>query len=262
MTEPVLNYETLENGRIVVMTLNRPDRMNALNRDLREAIAESWERFAKDDNAWVAVVTGSGAPSARGRPARAPRRCGGYARRAPAARPVLGLPTCRRPRSLEANDRRSKWICSGRRLQSGHECDIRIASETAEFGIAETRWNRTASWLHNLPRQMPLQQALELAMWGDARMSAQRAYEIGWVSRVVAPDKLMEEALSWAKRQLYLAPRAVRNFKQVLYRSSYLSPDAGRAFSTALQQNQSGMEDSKEGLRAFAEKRPPMFQNR
>ena len=58
--EPVLKYETRENGRIVIMTLNRPDRMNALNSELREAIAESWERFAKDDEAWVAIVTGAG----------------------------------------------------------------------------------------------------------------------------------------------------------------------------------------------------------
>ena len=99
-------------------------------------------------------------------------------------------------------------------------------------------------------------------MWGDARLSAKRAYEIGWVNRVVPQERLMDEALSWAERSLRLAPRAVRNFKQVLYRSYLLSPEAGRAFSTMLQRDQQGMEDSKEGLRAFTEKRPPVFQNR
>jgi (E)-benzylidenesuccinyl-CoA hydratase len=262
-SESVLNYETHENGRIVVMTLNRPDRMNALNRDLREAIAESWERFARDDDAWVAIVTGAGRAFCAGNDLRERRDVAeGAVQDRPPRDQYWAYPLA------EGLDLWKPTIAAvnGFALAGGFnlamQCDIRIASETAEFGIAETRWNRTASWLHNLPRQMPLQQALELALWGDARMSAQRAYQIGWVTRVVPPEKLMEEAYSWAKRQLYLAPRAVRNFKQVLYRSYYLSPEIGRAFSTALQQDQSGMEDSKEGLRAFAEKRPPMFQNR
>src|ERR1051325_4072035 len=58
--EEVLKYETHENGRIVVMTLNRPDQRNALSTELRQALNEGWQRFAQDDEAWVAIITGAG----------------------------------------------------------------------------------------------------------------------------------------------------------------------------------------------------------
>ena len=60
MAEPVLLYETKENGRIVVMTLNRPEKLNALSVELSNALADGWQRFADDDEAWVAILTGAG----------------------------------------------------------------------------------------------------------------------------------------------------------------------------------------------------------
>ena len=59
--QPVLLYEKKLNGRVVVMTMNRPEVMNALNGELLEAIDEGWERFRDDDDAWVAILTGAGA---------------------------------------------------------------------------------------------------------------------------------------------------------------------------------------------------------
>ena len=142
------------------------------------------------------------------------------------------------------------------------DCDIRIAAEHAELGVAEVRWNMGAGWLHSLPRQMHLQHALEIVLWGDRRITAQRAYEMGWVNRVVPRERLMDEAMEWAERILYLAPRDVRNLKQILYRGFYMSPMEGAAFARALEQNLVGMEDSVEGPRSFAEKRKPQFKNK
>jgi enoyl-CoA hydratase/carnithine racemase len=142
------------------------------------------------------------------------------------------------------------------------QCDIRIAAEHAQLGITETRWNQAAGWVHNLPSQLLLGHALEIALWGDRLLSAQRAYEMGWVNKVVPGERLMDEALEWAERMLSLAPRAVRNLKEILYRGAYLTPLEGRAFGRALEQNLAGMEDTREGPRAFAEKRKPNFQNR
>ena len=72
----------------------------------------------------------------------------------------------------------------------------------------------------------------------------------------------MEEAWSWAERMLSLGPRAVRNFKEILYRCYYMTPREGQAFAKALEANLEGMEDSVEGPKAFAEKRKPTFKNR
>jgi len=263
--EPVFKYETRENGRIVIMTMNRPERLNALGGGLREAIYDGWERFAADDNAWVAILTGSGDRSF----------CVGNDLRE-TSEIRQGLRQAQPPRQQSSwdyplSENLNLWkptiaaingfcIAGGWRL--AQQCDIRIAAEHAEFGIAEARWNMGAGWIHDLTRQLPLQHALELVIWGDQRITAQRAYEMGWVNRVVPKERLMDEALEWAERVLYLAPRAVRNFKEILYRGYYMSPEVGRAYAQALEQNLASMQDSIEGPTAFAEKRRPTFQNR
>jgi enoyl-CoA hydratase len=142
------------------------------------------------------------------------------------------------------------------------DCDIRIAAEHAELGISEVMWNQPGSELPCLTRQMHLQHALEVALWGDRRITAQRAYEMGWVNRVVPKERLMDEAMDWAERMLYLSPRAVQNIKQILYRGFYMPAIKGETFGRALEQNLEGMEDSIEGPLAFTEKRKPQFKNK
>ena len=261
--EPVLRYEKKENGRIVVMTMNRPERMNALGGGLREALYDGFERFAEDDEAWVLVLTGAGDKAF----------CAGndlvetseIRRGLIPPRPVRRLPIFPLSETLDC------WkpiigAINGYAIAGGFmiamQCDVRIAAEHAEMGIAEVRWNMGAGWLHDISRQMHLQHALELVLWGDRRISAQRAYEMGWVNRVVPKEKLMDEAMEWAERVLYLAPRSMRNLKEIIYRGWSMDPATGRAFSKALEQNLVGMEDSIEGPTAFAEKRRPNFKNR
>ena len=84
-------------------------------------------------------------------------------------------------------------------------------------------------------------------------------YELGWAQRVVPLDDLMDTAMEYAQRALDMAPRAVRNNKQALYRGYYMTPEQGAAYGSALEQNLQGMKDSVEGPTAFAEKRRPNF---
>jgi enoyl-CoA hydratase/carnithine racemase len=142
------------------------------------------------------------------------------------------------------------------------ECDVRIAAEHAEMGISETMWNLPAYWVVDLTRQLHLGHALEIVLWGDRRITAQRGYEIGWLNRVVPKEKLMEEAYEWAERMCYLGPRCVRNLKEILYRGYYMPPSEGLAFANALEQNLYDMEDTVEGPKAFSERRKPEFKNR
>ena len=140
------------------------------------------------------------------------------------------------------------------------QCDIRIMSEEAKVGIAEARWNMGgAGWMIPLTRQIGLGSAMELTLWGDTQYDAERCHQLGWVQRVVPQEILLETALTYARRMLYLAPRAVRNMKQALYRGYYMEPLMAQQFGAAIEQNLQGMNDSIEGPKAFSEKRRPNF---
>lgn len=247
-----LLYE--KKDRIVTITINRPERMNSMTAELIRMLSDAWTKFDEDDDAWVAILTGAGDKAF----------CAG---RDLVEQAESGLP---KELSLRYTPREI-WkpviaaingfaVAGG--WQLAQSCDIRIAAEHAELGIAETRWNMPAFWVADLTRQINLGHALEVALWGDGRITAQRGYEMGWINRVVPQEKLMEEALSWAERILYLAPRCVRNLKEILYRCYYMPPSEGIPFAKALEQNLEGMEDSVEGRKAFAEKRKPEFKNK
>lgn len=247
----ILVYE--KKDRVVTITINRQERMNSMSTELMERLAEAWVQFRDDDDAWVAILTGAGDKAF----------CTG--------RDLIEQSETGLPRKLVDYSPCDIWkpiiaAINGYAIAGGWQlaqaCDIRIAAEHAELGIAETRWNMPAFWIYDLTRQLHLGHALEIALWGDRRITAQRGYEIGWINRVVPKDKLVEEALSWADSMRYLAPRCVRNLKQILYRGFYLPPSQAEAFAMALEQNLAGMEDSIEGPRAFAEKRKPVFKNR
>ncbi|MFC1874450.1 enoyl-CoA hydratase-related protein [Chloroflexota bacterium] len=259
----VLIYEKKLKGRVVIMTMNRPESMNALNGPLGNAIYEGWQRFRDDDEAWVAILTGAGDKAF----------CAGADLKERALERTDKIPPVPRRRRFpaplcEALDLWKPTIAAinGYAIAGGwmmaQNCDIRLAAEHAEMGISEVMWNMAVAGVHALPRQMHLQHALEVALWGDRRITAQRAYEMGWVNRVVPKERLMDEAMEWAERMLYLAPREVRNIKEIIYRGYSMSAMEGAAFARALEQNLVGMEDSIEGPLAFTEKRKPKFKNR
>ena len=250
----ILLYE--KKDRIVTITLNRPERMTALSTELMEKLMEAWRRFDEDEDAWVGIVTGAGDRAF----------CTGAdlievkeltEKKVKPEWPRFYDPGTWKPLIAAVN---GHAIAGGWALAQA--CDIRIASEKAECGIAETRWNMPAGWVYHLTKQVGLGHALEIALWGDARISAQRAYEIGWVNRVVPPDGVMDEARSWAERMLSLGPRCVRNLKEILYKSYDMTPEQAEEFYRALEANLEGMEDTYEARRAFAEKRKPKFRNR
>jgi enoyl-CoA hydratase/carnithine racemase len=263
----ILLYE--KKDRIVTITLNRPERRNALNLELFERLAEAWVQFRDDEDAWVAIITGAGDKAL----------CAGMDLIDLAEIKSKGeqltdhtyLPFGDFLRLQEMVFCPEIWkpiICAinGTATAGGfciaQNADIRIAAEHAELGIGETRWNLPAAWVCTLTRQLTLGHALEIALWGDRRITAQRGYEIGWINRVVPYEKLMDEAMEWAERMLSLAPRCVRNLKQILYRSHSLSPHEALAWGADLEQNLVGMEDTLEGPKAFTEKRKPEFKNR
>ena len=253
--QPELLIEKKENGKIWVLTINRPEKRNALTLDLMYDLEEAWKTYQGDENSRVAVITGAGdkAFSAGADMLTPPKK----QRPGPFRVPDFGPEEAWKPVIAAING-----LCIAGGFLVAHDCDIRISADHAEFGIAEARWNMPASWVRDLTLHMTLGHALELVMWGDRRITAPRAYERGCGNKVVPKEKLMEEAMEWADRMLYLAPRAVWNFKEMVKRGHYMEPRIGRIFARALEQNLKGMEDTAEGQRAFAEKRKPDFKNR
>jgi enoyl-CoA hydratase/carnithine racemase len=152
--------------------------------------------------------------------------------------------------------------CLAGGLELALGCDIRIASETARFGCPEVRWNLLHGYgALRLPHMIPMAVAMEMMLTG-AQISAQEAFRIGLVSRVVSPDRLMKTAEEIALTICDNAPVAVRVTKELAYRALNIPPDEGLRLYAAYNAMMGTMEDSREGPRAFAEKRKPRFQGK
>ena len=255
-------------GRIWVLTMNRPHRMNAMGDGMAGDITAALEAYRDDRNARVMVITGAGdkafctgadlietseshaeATDGKAKPSRAMGRLGFFN-----MSETLNL---WKPTIAAIN---GYAIAGG--FMMAMQCDIRIMADHAKVGIAETRWNMPgAAWMAPLTRQMPLGCAMELTMWGDTKYDAQRCYDIGWAQAVVPKEKLMETAMSYADRMLDMGPRSVSNNKEMVYRGAYMDPRDSQRFGAALEKNLQGMADSIEGPLAFSEKRRPKFKN-
>jgi len=250
----ILLYE--KKDRIVTMTLNRPERGNSLSHEMFDRLDEAWERFDADDDAWVAIITGAGDKAF----------CTGM--------DIADFDVAEMYEMVKHPHKfffKQIWkpiiaAINGYANAGGtnlaHRCDIRIAAEHAKVGINEARLGAPGAWVCNLTRQMLLGHALELILWGDTMITAQRGYEIGFINKVVPGDKLMDEAMSWAERMLYMGPQAVRNLKRILYEGYYIPEPMFLPFAYGMEQNEIGLEDTAEGLKAFFEKRKPGFKNK
>ncbi len=259
-----LLYETIDNGRIALITMNRPERMNSSDPDMGFRWYDAWTRFANDDEQWVAIVTGAGDrafSAGQDLKIRAELEAEGgdapYQRRAPNVTPIGEKLGCWKPTIAAIN---GFAIAGG--WATAQNCTFRIADDHAEMNIAEARWNQAAGFVAWLPRLMNSGHALEICIMGDRRVSAQRAYEMGFVNKVVPKGECVNEAVDWARTICRMAPRTVRNFNQMIYQCFNMSIPEAQAFASAIEFNLRGMEDSVEGPTAFAEKRPAVFKNR
>jgi enoyl-CoA hydratase/carnithine racemase len=251
---------------LYLITINRPESMNALHPPASREMAAIWEEFAADDNAWVAIVTGAGERAfSAGMDLRwrAAANAAGESQDASAAPAKGGFGGLTNP------EERQVWkpiiaAVNGYALGGGCElalaCDIIVAADTARFGLPEpTRGILAgAGGMHRLPRAIPLKIAMGYMLTGK-HMTAQEAAGWGLVNEVVPADQLLATAERWANEIMECAPLAVRATKQAALLG--LDMPLGQAMNTRFPEQVKALAsaDAKEGPQAFAEKRKPVW---
>jgi enoyl-CoA hydratase/carnithine racemase len=256
-----IRYEKAE--KIATITIQRPEAMNALDRETFRELAEALQEFDRDDGLLVAILTGAG-DKAFSAGADLKKM---YGRAEDGSiREIWGA-----ERQWRLGQGQQVWkpiiaaingYCLAGGLELALGCDIRIASETASFGAPEVRWGILHGYgALRLPQTIPLSAAMELLLTGD-RISAQEAYRLGIVSRVVPPAELMPTARQLAEKICQNGPLAVRVTKELAWRGLEMSLEEGLRLYAALGALVRASEDAREGPRAFTEKRQPRFKGR
>jgi enoyl-CoA hydratase/carnithine racemase len=258
MTGTVL-YEKRDN--IVVMTLNRPAALNSINRQLRKELADAIIQFDSEADAYVGIITGAGRAFCAGRDLK--ERAGDNAQGVQAKAGDSMYPD--RPYMWPQTWKPLIAAVNGYALAGGWSiaqmCDLRMASEDAELGITETKWSLLPPFGTILSKMIPLSAVLELCMTAQP-VSAQRAYDMGFLNKVVPGDQLMAEAMNMAQQIADNAPLAVQYFKELAYRGLNMSTQDISSLTYHMYDQLLATEDSKEGPKAFAEKRKPNWQGR
>jgi enoyl-CoA hydratase/carnithine racemase len=250
-------------GRLTIVTLNRPEVMNALHAPAHVELAEIFDNFSKDPDQWVAIVTGAGerafsagndlkVTAAGGARVQMPESgFAGLSSRYDLDKPVIAA---------------VNGIAMGGGFEIALACDIILASEAAVFALPEPRVGLAAlaGGLHRLPREIGAKRALGMILTGR-RVSASEGKELGFVNEVVPPSELMRRAKALAQQIMELSPMSVRASKQAVYRG-LTEPSVEAALK-----NQNTYpavaamfrsEDLREGPKAFAEKRAPQWKGR
>jgi enoyl-CoA hydratase/carnithine racemase len=249
------HYLTIDRrDAVLVVTLDRPDRLNTYDGDGLKALASTWRTLDDDPALRVGVLTGAGERAF----------CAGADIGAVASGGFDAPPYPELAENLAAKPVvvAIEGLCLGGGMMIATGGDLRIAGAGAEFGLPEARWNLPAQWLGALARQVRPAHVLELALRGDRRLPAVRLYEMGWLNEVVPTGAALDVALEWAEAIASMAPAAVRAFKELTLQAATLSPDDALALGHEQARRLVSMADTVEGATAFAERRPPRFEDR
>lgn len=245
-----------EGEHIVRLVLNRPERFNALSRELVEALAGELAVLAVDEAVRCVILTGAGRAFAAGADV--------------ADMLERGLASYLDPRRLAAWDAIAAFpkpliaAVNGYALGGGAElmmlCDIAIASTTARIGLPEVKVGVLPGdgGTQRLPRLVGKSNAMRLILTGEM-VSAEEAVGLGWVSSACPPGQLLAEALALARLIAARPPRSVEAAKAAVQAAAELPLQQGLARERELVTAIFATEDRTEGMRAFLEKRPPDF---
>ena len=244
-------------GHVEILTINRPEARNAINRATAIALGDALDACENDDDVWVVILTGAGDKAFSAGMDLKAFAAGEF----PVTEKGFGGVTQRDfPKPLIA-------AANGAALAGGFEilisCDMVVAADHAKFGIPEASRGLVAGGggLIRLPKLIPLAVAYEMALTADP-IDAKRAYELGLVNRVVPGEAVLDEAIALAERIAKNAPLAVRTSKDVMKKARELTEAQCWDLNTEAFGMIGRSADALEGAIAFAEKREPVWQGK
>jgi enoyl-CoA hydratase/carnithine racemase len=245
--------ETEEHGEIVVIRMNRPDKLNAMNTELLTELAHAWTAYQENDAQKIAILAANGRAFCAGEDLveAAERGTPGFA---------PGLPydpfwnsTLDKPLIAAVNG----WAMGGGFIQA-YLCDLRVASRNAVFEISEARHWLIGAFRFGFTDTLPWTIATELAL--GFRMSADRAHQVGFVNRLVEePEDLLPAAFEMCNHLLSIPPASLKNTLEIARRLRPQIPKDVEARGAELMASGGAVEDVMEARLAFAEKRKPNF---
>ncbi|MBI4234471.1 MAG: enoyl-CoA hydratase/isomerase family protein [Chloroflexi bacterium] len=251
---PALLYEVKD--RVAYITLNRPEKLNAINREMREALFRAFADVRDNPDVWVAIVTGNGrafsvghdlAELSGGGEDRGPTTDELYVYQMYTWKPVIAA---------------VNGFCLAQGAGIALCCDLRIASERASFGWPQVkRGISSVSGPSLLAHRIPLNRAFQFLFTGEP-VDAQEALRLDLVNQVVPQERLMAEAEALARKLLENAPLAVRAIKELTIRGLEMRLEDRVRFAALMLSRIQQTEDAKEGLGAFLEKRQPAWKGR
>ena len=239
------------------VTINRPEARNAVNQAVSEGLAAAWDQVESDDDIAVAVLSGAGEVAFSA----------GADLKEMAARAERGLPSHFVGGRLADGGVTKPVIAAVNGLAYAFgfnlvmQCDLCVAADHARFGILEAKVGRGSPWANQLGWLIPPRAAIELLCTAEP-ISAQRAYELGLVNRVVPGAELKSATADLAAAIAANAPLTVRAGKAMVRATAGLSPAEATAIADEIYEPVYASDDAQEGPQAFAEKRPPRWQGR
>lgn len=243
--------ETERHGQILVVRMNRPERLNALNQELRLALARTWTEFRHDDGLEVAILTGTGRAFCAGEDMKETLASGTPGgQRLPIEDP-FATGALEKPVIAAVNG-----FAMGGGFMLVERTDLRVAATGAVFEVSEAKRWLLGGYNHGHLANLPFPVAMEMAL--GFRFTAERFHQLGFVNRLVEPAQVVPAAIEMAEHLLTLPPAARVNTVHMMRRMRPKPSRAQRDLAAALHEH-GAKSDLIESRAAFAEKRAPRF---
>jgi len=243
--------ETERHGQVLVVRMNRPERLNALNFEMRTRLAEIWTEFRHDSELEVAIFTGTGRGFCAGEDMKESLQRGMPGGRRPEIEDPFMSGALEKPVIAAVNG-----FAMGGGFMLVERTDLRVAARGAVFEVSEAKRWLLGGYNHGHLANLPYPIAMEMAL--GFRFTAERFYEIGFLNRLVDPDQLIPSAMAMAEHLLTLPPASRVNTVHLMRQMRPVPTPVQQRLAAALKEH-GAKSDLIESRAAFAEKRRPNF---